>query len=883
MRTSSSISTVSGLCAPRNWARAAVAFGAIALPNHLAIAQGGPDRPELFSDVAAGQEVRMSDVPTAVRQRNVLLNLDLLSDDRNPRGRADGLTLSLFEDTVVSGAIDRVVSAYRGGSIVVMNLDQDPNGHAYLSIINDSITATIRLHDRLYQVHSVGDGGQHTVSEVDESQQPPCDTPDAVHGAAKGLAGAPLPATSGEIIDMLVVFTDDARTSYGIDGIISLVNLAIFETNQGYANSDANIRVNLVLARMVDFDETTAPSLATWVGQLRNVDGVIDEVHQWRDACGADAVCMITDSGAGYCGRAYSVLTTVSAAGAADAFNVTASSCATGYYSFGHELGHSLGCQHDRASTSGAAVFPYCYGIHTPSQTFRTIMAYSPGTRINFWSNPSKLAPNGEVLGAAGSEENWMVLNNVVGTASGWRTSRNNGQSIVTTFNSNNGFAGNMFNVHAKETVEITAMQINTSAATSTRVAARVWYRRGSYFNASSTSASWCLLGTGSGIAAGKDRPTMLNFRSTATFRSEQTYGVYVELLNYSLSNQLRYTDGGPSVYENNQIRVTTGSGKGVGFTSATFLNREWNGRIFYRGGTGTGSLTTTFAGGNGFAGNMFSVTPSKTLTIDSFDVHVDGTGPVTVDVWRRNGSYVGFESNASGWTFLGSEFKAATAGLGMPTRIAIDSNGSLNAGTMYSFYVVLTSYSSGQSLRYTNGSGSYSNSDLTIDTGIGRGDGSFSGSIFADRTWNGTVHYTLAGSISKFGVGCLGSNGIPSHSASGSPVLGGTINYSLTSGPSNGAAFLVLGNSKTNWSGLPLPFDLAPIGAPGCIMYCNHSRVIGPIGTSATGSASFPVGIAAQCGLIGVHLYTQFLMIDPGANALGLTSSNAVDALLGN
>ena len=304
---------------------------------------------------------------------------------------------------------------------------------------------------------------------------------------------------------------------------------------------------------------------------------------------------------------------------------------------------------------------------------------------------------------------------------------------------------------------------------------------------------------------------------------------------------------------------------------------------MIYRGGTGTGSLTTTFAGGNGYAGNMFSLVPSKSLTIDSFDVHVDGSGPLTIDVWRRTGSYAGFESNASGWQFLGTEFLPQAAGLGKPTRIAVGSKGLLNAGTTYSFYFNLTSYAAVQSLKYTTGAGSYSNSDLTITTGIGRGNGSFSSAIFNDRSWNGTVHYTLAGSLTSFGTGCIGSNGIPTVSASGSSNLGGNVNYTLNQGPSSAPAFLVLGNSRTSWGGLPLPLDLNVIGAPKCMIYCNHSQVIGPIATSATGSTSFNIGIADDCSLIGVHLYSQFIMLDPGANTLGLTTSNAIDALIGN
>ena len=64
---------------------------------------------------------------------------------------------------------------------------------------------------------------------------------------------------------------------------------------------------------------------------------------------------------------------------------------------------------------------------------------------------------------------------------------------------------------------KITGIDINTSAATSTPVTARIWYRRGSYFPATSTAMGWCLLANGTGNAAGLNVPTRLTLSGTAT------------------------------------------------------------------------------------------------------------------------------------------------------------------------------------------------------------------------------------------------------------------------------------------------------------------------------------------------------------------------------
>ena len=58
-------------------------------------------------------------------------------------------------------------------------------------------------------------------------------------------------------------------------------------------------------------------------------------------------------------------------------FAVTQYSCATGYYTFGHELGHNLGMFHDRGTEktcSEASTFNY--GYRDPNAEFRTILSY---------------------------------------------------------------------------------------------------------------------------------------------------------------------------------------------------------------------------------------------------------------------------------------------------------------------------------------------------------------------------------------------------------------------------------------------------------------------------------------------------------------------------
>jgi hypothetical protein len=87
---------------------------------------------------------------------------------------------------------------------------------------------------------------------------------------------------------------------------------------------------------------------------------------------------------------------------AAFAFSLVNWDCATGNFSFGHELGHLMGSHHDWNTTAEIGCFTYSKGYQAPNRSFRTIMAYDcPGgcPRINHWSNPDILY-NGQPTGA---------------------------------------------------------------------------------------------------------------------------------------------------------------------------------------------------------------------------------------------------------------------------------------------------------------------------------------------------------------------------------------------------------------------------------------------------------------------------------------------------
>ena len=120
--------------------------------------------------------------------------------------------------------------------------------------------------------------------------------------------------------------------------IEGLINLAISETNTAYANSGIPTKLRLVKTHYeASYDDYTNGWEQTLSYMQGTNDGNFDYIHAMRNQYGADFVSMFVDSGS-YCGIGYRP----DVPSSTDAFSLTKWSCATGYYSFGHELAHNM-------------------------------------------------------------------------------------------------------------------------------------------------------------------------------------------------------------------------------------------------------------------------------------------------------------------------------------------------------------------------------------------------------------------------------------------------------------------------------------------------------------------------------------------------------------
>ena len=120
-------------------------------------------------------------------------------------------------------------------------------------------------------------------------------------------------------------------------------------------------------------------------------------------------------------------------------FSVSRYSCATGYYSFGHEIAHNLGAKHDRGSETPSAcnvTTSSSYAYRAPNAAFRSIMAYDCLTgkcvttdtaatcpRVQRFSNTFSLY-NGTAIGNA-ANDNGARINAQKGVAASFFTAMN--------------------------------------------------------------------------------------------------------------------------------------------------------------------------------------------------------------------------------------------------------------------------------------------------------------------------------------------------------------------------------------------------------------------------------------------------------------------------
>jgi hypothetical protein len=351
-----------------------------------------------------------------LRSRPVSIDTAALARART----GESVSFELFDRRSVQGTVDRrrersadrftvAGSLADGGSFVVA-----VNDGAVAGLVQEADGTTYRIRAR-GELEQLDAGGVFTCSMGEGV--PALDLQAAPGGAA--VAGD---CDDGSVIDVLFVYTRQGRNhAGGVDEIEAEIDLSVEYNNIAFDNSLVETQWHPVFVWELDPNED--PSL----GELTNPnDGVVDGVHDLRDAYGADQVALIDAGGGGVANGMWTF----------EEDQADLAFCWNGLDSFpfvvSHEIGHNLGCCHaigdgGGCPGEGGLLFIYSNGHRftgDSGELWHTIMAYSPGTLFQHFSNPDVLwdgQPTGIPGKSQGDADNALTINLSKYTVSNWR------------------------------------------------------------------------------------------------------------------------------------------------------------------------------------------------------------------------------------------------------------------------------------------------------------------------------------------------------------------------------------------------------------------------------------------------------------------------------
>lgn len=335
--------------------------------------------------------------------------------------------ISLFPDRRVVAVRDRETRSANGDTVWVGRILGEPFSRVTLASRAGAVAGSIEMprygRSELFEITPTL-AGDSTVSEVQMSG----DVCPAVVPVGGGGSGPPI-AGDGSVstIDLLVVYTQASRILYGKTALEAMITAAVADANTTYYNSQINGMLNL--KAMVEVAYVEDGNMTNALSRLQGAtDGYMDNVHALRETYAADVVSLVCEdtssAGIGY------VMTAPSTGFAPFAFDVVYSGALSGL-TLPHEIGHHMGCQHNRENASSAGAYPYAYGMRrctVDGSGFRSVMSYycSDAPRIPYFSTPN-LIYNGTPLGIAyeadpaNSSDNVRCVNNTVATVAVFR------------------------------------------------------------------------------------------------------------------------------------------------------------------------------------------------------------------------------------------------------------------------------------------------------------------------------------------------------------------------------------------------------------------------------------------------------------------------------
>ena len=361
------------------------------------------------------------------------------------------VTLAVSPIGALAGTVRRIETRKPGRYSVFGRIDNDPDGFFVLTVEHDVVVGMLQSYatGESYRLEHLAPGVAQ-IRPIDQASFPPCGLPRNAGGAdadGQDVAGqTPVPgagagAGGGSVelgtcaapprhFDVILYYTDQARRDAGgTTAMQAECQNAVDVANETYDDSEISARIVLVFAEEVTYNESS--DMENDRDRLQDdSDGILDFVHDDRDAFGADFVSLfVDDSDADACGIAY-----CTPSGSEEGFCIVQRGCASSNFSFVHEIGHLQGCAHNKEDAgSGCNEWCYSYGSRFFGDSgagWRTVMAYDNDdndfTRIGKFSNPS-VNHDGEPTGydcpfLGKGADNARTINGTTIDREGWRS-----------------------------------------------------------------------------------------------------------------------------------------------------------------------------------------------------------------------------------------------------------------------------------------------------------------------------------------------------------------------------------------------------------------------------------------------------------------------------
>ena len=355
--------------------------GALLAANGL----GAEPPPGLFSPLGAGGAALAVDAVRLGAPQG-LVRVDWAQLERARRlveGRSEAALLFNLSDAVRLPVVFERGAATNWGYSLAGRVADAQGGRAVLAVHGELLAGAVWTPRGQYRIRSRG-SGLHSIERVDPRAAPPLAEPwiPSLPPRAEAIE-APAQAEDGMAqIDLLVLWTPAARRLVGgLRRMQAWVDLAVAVANDAYATGGVAQRLRLVGAAEIDYEDSTADDIARL--PLPD-DGFLDEMQEIRDAAAADIVSLIVKFEVGGIAALMAELSPNFADLAYNMVDVRARET-----TLAHELGHTMGLQHDRYVVPTdiplglkVALFPYSFGyvnqraFDRGRSCWHTIMAY---------------------------------------------------------------------------------------------------------------------------------------------------------------------------------------------------------------------------------------------------------------------------------------------------------------------------------------------------------------------------------------------------------------------------------------------------------------------------------------------------------------------------